>query len=123
MAHGDTRWLQEQTRIALGKYDFSAHLSVSNAAAPGDLIRTTTAGYEVYVTDIIIYNAAGTAAIITFYDENSAIYTVLSVGTGETAILTLKASIPYGTKNIYARTDQAVNAEITVIGRESLIYL
>ena len=123
MTHGDAKWLQEQTHIALGKYDFSAHLSVSNAAAPGDLIRTTTAGYEANITDIIIYNAAGSAAVIIFYDEDSAIYTVLSVGAGETAIPTLKASIPYGTKNIYARTDQGTNADVTVIGRESAIYL
>ena len=105
-------------QIALGKYDFSAQKSVSNAAAPGDLIRTTTSGKRANITDIIIYNAAGAAAEITFYDEDSKVYLKLKVGDGETANIDLKASIPYGSKSIYARTDQAVNAEITVAGKE-----
>ncbi|KKM91068.1 hypothetical protein LCGC14_1232310 [marine sediment metagenome] len=111
-------WLQNQ--IALGKYDFSAQKSVSNAVAPGVLIRTTTPGMRANVTDIIIYNAAGAAAVITFYDEDGKVYLKLKVGSDETAIPALKSSIPYGDKNIYARTDQAVNAEITVAGKEVL---
>lgn len=114
----ETLAINEQTVSLRGKYDFSEYQSVSNAAAPGDLIRATPASREVLVTDIIIYNAAGVAAVITFYDETSKIYSILSVGAGETAVLTLKASIVYGTHSIYARTDQAVNAEITVAGRE-----
>lgn len=101
-------------------YDFSEHKSVSNAAVPGDLIRTTTSGAVVYVTDVIVYNEAGAAAVITFYDEDSSVKLVVSVGTKETIDLDLKASIVYGEKNIYARTDQATNAEVTVAGREIL---
>ena len=115
---GDATWIQNQ--ILLGKYDFSAQKSVSNVAAPGDLIRTTTPGMKVNVTDIIIYNADAAAAEITLYDEDSKIYLKLKVGASETADIDLKSSIPYGTKNIYARTDQATNSEITVAGREVL---
>jgi len=105
-------------QVEQGSLDFSEHASVSNVAAPGTLIRAHTAGCEVRVTDIIIYNAAGVAAVITFYDEDSNVLLVVSVGTVETAVLTFKASIIWGQHDIYARTDQAVNAEITVAGRE-----
>jgi len=104
--------------LAQGSIDFSQHASVSNAAAPGVLIRATTADCEVRVTDVIVYNAAGVAAVITFYDVDSNVMLVLSVGTLETIALTPKASLVWGEHDIYARTDQAVNAEITVIGRE-----
>lgn len=110
--------IHERLSERLGKYDFSAHASVSNAAAPGDLIRTTPGGKLVNVTDIIIYNAAVAAAVITFYDENGNIRLVVSIGAGETADLDMKSSIVYGEHHIYARTDQAVNAEITVAGKE-----
>lgn len=99
------------------KLDFSEHASVTNAAAPGDLIRATLDGRKVYVTDIIIYNAAA-AAVITFYDEDSEIKAVFSVGNLETAVISLNTSIVYLGKDIYARTDQGVNAEITVAGVE-----
>ena len=105
-------------QVQQGKLDFSAYKSVSNAVAPGDLIRTHTANCEVNVTDIIVYNDAGAAAVITFYDEDSNIKLKFSIGTKETIALDLKASIKYGSHNIYARTDQAVNADITVAGRE-----
>ncbi|GAH60381.1 unnamed protein product, partial [marine sediment metagenome] len=55
--------------------------SVSNATAPGDLIRATTPGCEVNVTDIIVYNDAGVAAVIIFYDEDSNIKLKFSIGT------------------------------------------
>lgn len=105
--------------IELGKFDFSQYMAVTNAAAPGTLIRTHTTGMEVNVTDIIIYNPAGVAAVITFYDEDSNIMLMLSLGTLETADLDLKASIPYGQHDIYARSDQAAGAHITVAGKES----
>jgi hypothetical protein len=114
----DRRAIIRNLAEKLGKYDFSVHASVSNAAAPGDTIRTTPDGKLANVTDIIIYNAATTAAVITFYDENSNVRLVLSVGAGETADLDLKSSIVYEGHDIYARTDQAVNAEITVAGKE-----
>lgn len=107
-----------QIQIALGKLDFSSHVSVSNAAAPGVLIRTHTAGCVVRVTDVIIYNASGAAAVITFYDEDSNIKLIVSIATLETIDLDMKASIVYGQHDIYARTDQATNSEITVAGRE-----
>lgn len=104
--------------LAQGSIDFSQHASVSNAAAPGTLIRATTADCEVRVTDIVVYNADAAAAVITFYDEDSNVMLVLSVGTLETVALTLKASLVWGEHDIYARTDKATNAEVTVIGRE-----
>lgn len=110
--------LHFQRQVRQGKLDFSEYKSVSNAAAPGDLIRATTSGCEVNVTDIIVYNDAGVAAVITFYDEDSNIKLKFSIGTKETIALDLKASIKYGSHSIYARTDQGVNADITVAGRE-----
>jgi hypothetical protein len=110
--------IHERLSERLGKYDFSAHASISNTAAPGDLIRTTPDNKLINMTDIIIYNAAQAASVITFYDEDSNIKLVLSVGAGETADLDLKSSIVYGEHHIYARTDQAVNAEITIAGKE-----
>jgi hypothetical protein len=105
-------------QVEQGRLDFSAHASVSNAAAPGVLIRTHTPNCEVRVTDVIIYNSNKGAAIVTFYDETSDIKLVVSLGDSETVAISLKSSIPYGTHDIYARTSVAANAEITVTGRE-----
>lgn len=107
-----------QVLFQLGKYDFSEEKSVSNDAVPGTLIRKTKAEHEVRITDLIIYNPAATEAVIEFYDQDGKEYLPLKVGSGETANIELKASIVYGEKDIYARTDQATNAKITVAGRE-----
>lgn len=107
-----------QRQVQQGKLDFSEYKSVSNAAAPGTLIRAHTADCEVNITDILVYNDAGVAAVIIFYDEDSNIKLKFSVGTKETIDLDLKASIKYGSHDIYARTDNAVNADITVAGKE-----
>jgi len=107
-----------QLLLQLGKYDFSEKRSVNNAVAPGTLIRKTKPEHDVRITDIIIYNPAATEAVIGFYDQDSKCYLTLKVGSGETANIDLKASIVYGEKDIYARTDQATNAEVTVAGRE-----
>lgn len=107
----------EQTRVLWGYYDGSGHNSVSNAAAPGVLIRPHVAGQLFTVTDIIAYNAAGAAAVIVFYDQDANEMLTISVGAGETAVLELKSGIPYDDNDVYARTDQAVNAEITVTGK------
>ena len=104
--------------VAQGSLDFSAHASVSNAAAPGVLVRTTTLTCLVRVTDVVIYNADAGAVVVTLYDEDSNIYLVISVGAGETAVLELKASIVYNEHNIWARTSAGTNAEVTVAGRE-----
>lgn len=104
--------------LAQGSFDFSVHASVSNAAIPGTLIRTTTPTCLVRVTDVIIYNAHAGAAVVTLYDEDSNIYLVVSLGNGETIAVELKASLVYGTHNIYGRTDQVTNAEVTIAGRE-----
>jgi len=115
---GEARESYFRRHLAQGSIDFSRHASVSNAVAPGTLIRATTADCLVRVTDVVVYNAAGVAAVVTFYDEDSNVMLVLSVGAGETAALTLRASLVWAEHDIYARTDQAVNAEVTVIGRE-----
>ena len=115
----EARAIAEQTALLRGDHDFSAYKSVSDAAVPGDLIRETPADKETRITDLIIYNAAGAAAVITFYDQDSKIYLSLKVGAGETAVIELKASIVYGEKDVYARTDLATNAEITIAGREA----
>jgi len=107
-----------QLLFRIGKYDFSKEKSVDNDVAPGTLIRKTKSEHEARITDLIIYNPAPTEAVIIFYDQDSEKYLTLKVGSGETANLDLKASIVYGEKDIYARTDQATNAEITVAGRE-----
>ena len=104
--------------VAQGSLDFSAHASVSNAAAPGVLVRTTTPTCLVRVTDVIIYNAHAGAAVITLYDEDSNIYFVTSLAAGETIDADFKSSLVYGIHNIYARTDQVTNAEVTVSGKE-----
>jgi len=111
--------IAKRNRIELGRYDFSEYQAVTNAAAPGSLIRTHTPGLEVNVTDITIYNPAGAAAVITFYDEDSNIKWMGSVGTLETAVITLKSSIVYGQHDIYARSDNVAGAHITVAGKES----
>lgn len=116
MAH-EAEQIYFQRLLEQGEIDFSEHASVSNAAAPGVLIRTTAAGTIVNVTDIIIYNADAAAAVITLYDEDSTIKLIVSVGTLETAVIELKASINYGQHHIYGRTNQATNAEVTVAGR------
>lgn len=95
---------------------FSEFKEVTNAAAPGTLLRTTT--YEAWVTDIIAYNPAGVDAVITFYDEDSKKYTEFKVGADETAVIELKSALIYHNKSVYARTDQAVNACITIAGKE-----
>jgi len=105
-------------QVEQGVLDFSEHASVSNAVAPGVLIRTHTVNCEVRVTDVVIYNADAGAAVITLYDEDSNVRLVVSVGAGETAVLTFKASIIYGEHNIWGRTSAATNAEVTVAGRE-----
>lgn len=105
--------------IELGKFDFSEYVAVTNAAAPGTLIRVHTTGSEVNVTDIIIYNPAGAAAVITFYDEDSNVKLIVSLATLETLDVDLKSSIVYGQHDIYARSDQAAGANITVAGKES----
>lgn len=105
-------------QVEQGALDFSQHASVSNAAAPGVLIRAHTAGCEVRVTDVIIYNADVGAVVVTFYDEDSNVMQVVGVGAGETAVLTFKASIVWGQHDIWARTSAATNAEVTVAGRE-----
>lgn len=102
-----------------GAYDFSEFQSVSNAAAPGTLIRETTSGHRVNVTDIIVYNPADAAATVTFYDEDSKVHFRFKVGVDETAAVDLKSSLVYGSKSVYARTDQAVNADITIAGKET----
>lgn len=107
-----------QLLLELGKYDFSEEKSVSNDAVPGTLIRKTKAEHEARITDLIIYNPAATEAVITFYDQDGKMYLPLKIGSGETAKIDMKASIVYGEKDIYARTDQATNAEITIAGRE-----
>lgn len=117
----DVSVLGRRNDIELGKFDFSEHVAVTNAAAPGTLIRTHTSGMEVNVTGIIIYNPAGAAAVITFYDEDSNIKLIISLATLETADLDLKASIVYGQHDIYARSDQAAGANITVAGKESWV--
>ena len=104
--------------LAQGNWDFSAHASVDNTAAPGILIRTTTLTCLVRVTDVIIYNAHAGVAVITLYDEDSNIYFVTSLAAGETIDADFKSSLVYGTHNIYARTDQVTNAEVTVSGKE-----
>ncbi len=112
--------IAKRNRIELGKYDFSEYGAVTDDAAPGTLIRLHTTGREVNVTDIYIYNPAGAAAVITFYDEGSNIKLIVSVGTLETIAPELKASIVYGQHDIYARSDQAAGAHVTVAGREAL---
>ena len=112
--------IAKQNRIKLGKYDFSQYRAVTDDAAPGTLIRTHTPGREVNVTDIIIYNPAGAAAVITFYDEDSNVKLIVSLATLETLNVDLKASIVYGEHDIYARSDQAAGANVTVAGKESL---
>lgn len=102
-----------------GAYDVSEFQSVSNAAAPGTLIRETTSGHSVNVTDIIVYNPDGAAAKITFYDEGSKVYLRFEVGADETVAIDLKSSLVYGGKSVYARTDQATNADITIAGKET----
>ena len=110
--------IQAQRHLAQGKIDFSVHASVSNAAAPGVLIRTHTPNCEVNVTDIVVYNADAGVAVVTFYNENSNIMLVISLAAAETASIDFKASIVYGQHDIYARTSAGTNAEITVAGRE-----
>lgn len=117
----DASAIVEQIEVSKGKYDFSEHASVSNAAAPGDLIKARVTGRSLHMTDFFIYNAAAAAAVITFYDETSAIKLVVSVGVGETVAATLKSSIVYGEHDIYARTDQGVNAEVTISGKERIL--
>ena len=104
--------------VAQGSLDFSAHASVSNAVAPGVLIRTTTPACLVRVTDVVIYNADAGAAIVTLYDEDSTVMVVVSLAGAETAVLELKASIVYNAHNIWARTTAVANAEVTIAGRE-----
>ena len=117
----EAQTIRDQTETLKGKYDFSEHASVSNAVAPGTIIKARVADHSLHVKDIFIYNAAGVAAVITFYDEDSNIKLVISVGTLETANPDLKSSLVFGEHDIYARTDQAVNAEITVAGRERIL--
>lgn len=107
-----------QLLLQLGKYDFSEEKSVKNDEIPGTLIRKTKAGHEVCITDLIIYNTAGEEAVIVLYDQNSKEYLILKIGAGETANIDMKASIVYGEKDIYARTDQATDAHVMVAGRE-----
>ena len=115
---GEAGQLKYARLLNQGIIDFSAHASVSNAAAPGVLIRATTADCLVRVTDVVIYNADAGAAVITLYDEDSNVMLVVSVGAAETAVLELKASLVYNEHDIYARTSVATNAEVTVAGRE-----
>lgn len=110
----------ERNRILRGGYDFSQYASVDNTAAPGTLIRATTAGFNVNVTDVIIYNAHAGAAIITLYDEDSTVMLVISVGNGETADLDFVSSLVFGAHDVWARTDQVTNAHITIAGKEWL---
>jgi len=105
-------------RLEQGDLDFSEHASVGHAAAPGTLIRAHTANCKVRVTDVIIYNGDASSATIIFYDEDSNVKLIVSVGGGETAGIDFKASIVYGKHNIYARTTAEINAEVTVAGRE-----
>ena len=97
---------------------FSEQKSVSNAVAPGDLIRSTTSDKTVYVRDISIYNADANAALITFYDQDSKVYDIFKVGAGQTAVINYDIGLKYINKHIYARTDQATNSEITICGLE-----
>ena len=105
-------------QVEQGVLDFSAHASVDNTGAPGILIRTHTAGCEVRVHDVIIYNAHAGTAVITLYNEDGTVMLVIGIGNGESAVLTFKGSIPWGQHDIYARTNQVTNAEVTVAGRE-----
>ena len=104
--------------VTQGSLDFSAHASVSNAAAPGVLVRTTTPICLVRVTDIVIYNSDAGATVVTLYDEDSTVMLVVSLAGAETAVLELKSSLVYNTHNIWARTTAVANAEVTVTGKE-----
>ena len=118
MGRQEASELWKQNELLKGVYDFSESVSVSNAAAPGTLIRQTR-GLNLNITDIIIYNPAGVAAEITFYDEDSNVKLPVTIGNAETAAIDLKSSIVYGKHSIYARTDNAINAKITIAGKES----
>jgi len=104
--------------VTQGSLDFSAHASVSNAAAPGVLVRTTTPICLVRVTDIVIYNSDAGATVVTLYDEDSTVMLVVSLAGAETAVLELKSALVYNTHNIWARTTAVANAEVTVTGKE-----
>ena len=97
---------------------FSAYLSTDNTAAPGTLIRATTASKIAVVTDLIVYNAAAAAAVITFYDEDSTVMAQFKVGALETVVLTLTAGLRFDDVDAYVRTDQATNADVTIAGVE-----
>ena len=69
----------EQNKILQGYYDDSAYLSIDNTGAPGLLVRAAVAGREFRITDIIAYNAAVAAAVITLYDQDSNVLTVFAL--------------------------------------------
>lgn len=95
----------------------SRYAQVDNTAAPGVKIQGNLDGSPIIITDIIAYNTAGAAAMLTFYDQNSNIKAVFSVGAGETAVISLVTGVRYDSgKDIYARTDNASVSKVTISG-------
>ncbi len=118
MSKAEATEAQLSRLLEQGSLDFSAHASVSNAAGPGVLVHTTTLTCLTRVTDVVIYNADASAAVVTLYDEDSTIMLVVSLAGAETAVLELKSALVYNAHNIWARTTAVANAEVTVSGKE-----
>jgi len=95
-----------------------AFKSVDNTAAPGVLIRSTTADKTVSVIRINVNNKSSNQAKITFYDENSNVKLVYLVDANKTTSLGIFPGLFYTNVDIYARTNQSSDAEITVFGYE-----
>jgi len=96
----------------------SAFKTVDNTAVPGVLVRSTTSGKKFCINSILVNNTSSSQAKITFYDEDSNVYGVFLVDANKSISFKLFPGIFYNDKDIYARTDQSNDADITVFGYE-----
>lgn len=96
---------------------FSRQKTIDNTSAPGTVIYALVDRELILVYDVAVWNKdSGSSATITFYDEDSNVYLVVRVASDEMAVISLNSPLVYGAKDIYARTDSASDAEVTVTG-------
>lgn len=97
---------------------FSEQQTIDNTAAPGTEIYACVEGDFTRVYDIAVWNKDSVnTATVTFYDEDSNVYLPVRLDGDEMAVISLNRPLVYGAKDIYARTNQTTDAEVTVTGR------